>query len=148
MGKENFYSNIVEGFTANEFLRRKDKTREEKKLDQQIESVSLMEYLLNLFGTTAAKERFLDLCKKYRISKWRQRTSNLLKIEEQESSRAEVHNKIIDTIASLSRVDSSSESTHVFSQLGARDRVTDMIIDYFDWQEKKKLEESEFRKAA
>ncbi len=92
-----------------------------------------MARVMSMFGTDAARNRFLSLAEKYYTAFRYQKYSSLTGvIAEMEKERASLHNAIMETVQRLSlspHLNASQQKLLAF--LAKREKVTDMIADYF-----------------
>jgi len=93
----------------------------------------MMDDVLSLFGTEEAKERFVKLCEDYLIAFRRYKLQDVgVKISDK--IRARIHNEIMDTLQRLSmapKIKSGSKEEKVLWALADRDKVAEMIEEYF-----------------
>ncbi|MCG2694208.1 hypothetical protein L6259_03005 [Candidatus Parcubacteria bacterium] len=88
-----------------------------------------------MFGTEDAKEKFIDLCRRYYAYLVKAKAMagmNERTVEVSESSRAGIHNQIMTTIYSLmTQSKLSQEKKEKLNLLANRHRVAEMIDDVF-----------------
>lgn len=107
---------------------------ESKEAERREANYRKMGEILEMFGTEEARQRFLDTARAYYLSYRAQRLSKLAgAIQEAERARANLHNRVIDTLQRLSlspQINPEQES--LLRSLADRDVVNEMINDYFD----------------
>lgn len=125
---------------------RQRRTPEAPEIPEAIsDNLELWNEILGLFGADEARERFENLCGKYRewLVKNRVR-AGMQTIEVTEKGRADIHNKIMDTIYRLmNQADLTPEQRKKFRCLSDRKRVAEMIDDAlgpYSPAEKEKIE--------
>ncbi|PIR66843.1 MAG: hypothetical protein COU51_01715 [Parcubacteria group bacterium CG10_big_fil_rev_8_21_14_0_10_36_14] len=111
------------------------KFSQEKNIEKGPSSTELWDEVLSLFGTDEAKEKFIDLCRRYYSFLVKAKAMAGMgeqSVQVSETSRANIHNKIMTTVYSLmTQTKLSPERKKKLNTLSNRRKVAEMIDDVF-----------------